>query len=203
MPPREEISLDASSSKDLNAPPLNAPGDWWKDFFTGLAMDFWRVAVPPEVTRAEADFLWRRLRLAPGARVLDVPSGAGRALDPRPAARGATVTGVDASEEALTAARDDAARERADVAWVPADMRRLPGGVPVDAAFCFGKQLRLPRRRRQPHVPGVRVVGPRSRRTVRDRLRADARVDLSLGSCRGRRSRSRESASRRRRASTC
>ena len=129
--------LDASPS---NASDSKAPADWWKDFFTGLAMDFWRVAVPPEVTRAEADFLWRRLRLAPGARVLDVPCGAGRLSIPL-ATRGARVTGVDASEEGLTAARSDAARDRADVAWVLADMRRLPEGAPFDAAFCFGNSF--------------------------------------------------------------
>ena len=52
--------------------------DWWKHFFSGLAVDFWRTVVPPEATRADVDFLWTHLRLAPGARVLDVPCGAGR-----------------------------------------------------------------------------------------------------------------------------
>ena len=132
--------MNASSSKDLNTPPLNAPGDWWKDFFTGLAMDFWRVAVPPEVTRAEADFLWRRLRLAPGARVLDVPCGAGRLSIPL-ASRGASVMGVDASEYGLTVARADAAREGADVVWGPADMREIPRDAGFDAAFCFGNSF--------------------------------------------------------------
>ena len=38
---------------------------WWKDFFNGLIVDFWRVAMTPEVTRAEAEFLVRRLALGP------------------------------------------------------------------------------------------------------------------------------------------
>jgi len=41
----------------------------------------------------------------------------------------------------MTAARSDAARDRADVAWVLADMRRLPEGAPFDAAFCFGNSF--------------------------------------------------------------
>ena len=57
---------------------MNAPTDWWKTFFDGLAVGFWRAAVPPEATRADVDFLWKHLKLAPGARVLDVPCGAGR-----------------------------------------------------------------------------------------------------------------------------
>ncbi len=26
--------------------------DWWKDFFGGLVVDFWKAAMTPEVTRA-------------------------------------------------------------------------------------------------------------------------------------------------------
>ena len=130
----------ASNTSPSKASGPNAPLDWWKDFFTGLAMDFWRVAVPPEVTRAEVDFLWRRLRLAPGARVLDVPCGAGRLSIPL-ATRGASVMGVDASEYGLTVARADAAREGADVAWIPADMREIPRDAGFDAAFCFGNSF--------------------------------------------------------------
>lgn len=39
---------------------------WYEGFFQGIALDFWRKAVPPEQTRREADFLERALRLRPG-----------------------------------------------------------------------------------------------------------------------------------------
>ena len=39
--------------------------EWWKDFFGGLVVDFWKAAMTPEVTRAEADFN-RALELSPG-----------------------------------------------------------------------------------------------------------------------------------------
>ena len=56
--------------------------NWWEDFFTGLIVDFWRAAMPPEATRAEADFFERSLALEPGARLLDVPCGDGRLANP-------------------------------------------------------------------------------------------------------------------------
>jgi ubiquinone/menaquinone biosynthesis C-methylase UbiE len=114
--------------------------DWWEDFFSGLIVDFWRAAMTPEMTRAEADFLWTSLRLAPGMRVLDVPCGDGR-LALELAARGCLVTGVDVSSDFLTAARD-AARERGlDVLWRQSDMRDLPWTGQFEAAYCAGSSF--------------------------------------------------------------
>jgi SAM-dependent methyltransferase len=114
--------------------------EWWKDFFGGLVVDFWRAAMTPEVTRAEADFLWSSLRLAPGTRVLDVPCGDGRlALDL--AARGSRVTGVDVSSDFLAAARASARERGLDVAWRQSDMRDLPWQNEFDAAYCAGSSF--------------------------------------------------------------
>ena len=132
---REETPLNESRSN-----PDVAPTDWWKDFFEGLAVEFWRVAVPEEATRRESDFLWKHLGLAEGARVLDVPCGAGRLAIPL-AGRGAHVTGLDASEECLSAARDDGARAGVAVEWIRADMRELPHGAAYDTVFCFGNSF--------------------------------------------------------------
>ena len=118
----------------------NAPADWWKDFFQGLAVELWRVAMPEEATRREVDFLWKHLRLAPGARVLDVPCGAGRLAVPL-ALRGARVTGVDVSDEFLAAAREEAADAKVAADWIRADMRELPARDAFDAAFCFGNSF--------------------------------------------------------------
>ena len=116
--------------------------DWWKDFFGGLMVDFWRAAMTPETTRAEADFLWRSLRLAPGMRVLDVPCGDGR-LALELAARGCRVTGVDISSGFLAAAADSARERGLDVAWREADMRDLPRdwNEEFDAAYCAGSSF--------------------------------------------------------------
>jgi SAM-dependent methyltransferase len=119
---------------------LNAPADWWKDFFNGLAVEFWRAAVPPEATNADADFLWKHLRLAAGARVLDVACGAGRLTLPL-AERGCALTGIDISQEFLEAAAAAAAERGLPVELRRADMRDLPAGANFDAAFCFGNSF--------------------------------------------------------------
>ena len=114
--------------------------EWWKDFFGGLIVDFWRAAIPDEVTRAEAGFLVRALGLAPGSRVLDVPCGAGR-LAIELAARGGAVTGVDISPEFLEVARSTARERGVDVEWRQSDMRDLPWTSEFDAAFCGGSSF--------------------------------------------------------------
>src|SRR6185436_12837492 len=114
--------------------------EWWKDFFGGLVVDFWRAAMTPEITRAEADFLWGSLRLAPGMRVLDVPCGDGR-LALELAQRGCRVTGVDISPEFLAAAKASADERGLDVLWRQSDMRNLPFNGEFDAAYCAGSSF--------------------------------------------------------------
>ena len=115
---------------------------WWKDFFGGLMVDFWRAAMTPETTRAEADFLWTSLGLAPGLRVLDVPCGDGR-LALELAARGCRVTGVDISPGFLAAAANSARERGLDVEWRQSDMRDLPWDwtEEFDAAYCAGSSF--------------------------------------------------------------
>jgi SAM-dependent methyltransferase len=114
--------------------------EWWKDFFGGLMVDFWRAAMTPETTRAEVDFLWTSLGLAPGLRVLDVPCGDGR-LALELAARGCRVTGVDISREFLDGARESARGRGLDVDWRQSDMRDLPWTREFDAAYCAGSSF--------------------------------------------------------------
>ncbi len=119
---------------------MNAPEDWWNRFFDGLAVGFWRAAVPPEATRADVDFLWKHLNLAPGARVLDVPCGAGRLTLPL-AERGCAMTGIDISQEFLDGASAAAGERGLAVDFRRADMRDIPAGTPFDAIFCFGNSF--------------------------------------------------------------
>ena len=117
------------------------PNDWWKDFFSGLIVDFWQAVIPEETTRAEADFLEKHLQLSsPGTRVLDVPCGGGR-LAIALAARGGRPVAVDISPQFLEAGRE-AARERGlTVEWRQADMRDLPWRGEFDAAYCAGSSF--------------------------------------------------------------
>ena len=113
---------------------------WFETFFTGLIVDFWRAVMPPETTRAEADFFEKNLGVRPGARLLDVPCGDGRlALDL--ARRGYRVTGVDISEDFLAAARESAGRAGLSIEWRRSDMRDLPWDTEFDGAFCGGSSF--------------------------------------------------------------
>lgn len=119
---------------------MNAPSNWFEHFFSGLAVEFWRAAVPEAATLEETAFLWKHLSLSAGSRVLDVPCGHGR-LALALSARGCAVTGVDISEEFLRAAEEDARKADVSIAWRQSDMRDLPWKEAFDAAFCFGNSF--------------------------------------------------------------
>jgi SAM-dependent methyltransferase len=114
--------------------------EWYRTFFQGIVVETWRRAIPASHTLAEADFLEQVLALAPGARVLDVPCGAGRhalAL----AARGYQMTGVDLSADMLDGARQEASPTGLTVEWHLADMRDLAWAGVFDAGYCFGNSF--------------------------------------------------------------
>ena len=119
---------------------MSVSTDWWSRFFTGPVVESWRKALPPEHTVAEAVFLEEALGLRPGSRVLDVPCGHGR-ISIELAARGARVSGIDISGEAIAFAREDAAARGLDVGFEVRDMRDLPFEAELDAAFCFGNSF--------------------------------------------------------------
>jgi len=113
---------------------------WYLDFFSGVVVDMWRAAAPPEQTRAEADFLEQHLRLSRGQRVLDVPCGFGR-HSVELARRGYAMTGLDVSAEMLAEARKLAAAHDCRIEWRQAEMRDIPPSPAFDAAFCFGNSF--------------------------------------------------------------
>ncbi len=114
--------------------------DWWKTFFSGVALDVWRQTTTAEQTRAECDFIEGTLQVAPPARVLDVPCGNGRhSLEL--ASRGWQVTGVDMALPFLEEARSKSAERQLKIAWERRDMRDLPWPKEFDAAFCFGNSF--------------------------------------------------------------
>jgi SAM-dependent methyltransferase len=110
--------------------------NWETNFFRGIALEAWRRCLTPEMTRAEVDFLERKLAIAPGAHLLDVPCGNGR-HSIEFAGRGYRVTGLDLSEEFLAEARNRSAA----VNWVSGDMRALAFEAEFDGACCFGNSF--------------------------------------------------------------
>ena len=111
--------------------------NWQADFFRGIALEFWRRAANPEMTRNEVDFLEKFLQPPPQGRLLDVPCGNGRhAL--RLAARGYSVTGVDSSAEFIAEAR---AAGGESTEWIQGDMCDLPWFAEFDGAYCSGNSF--------------------------------------------------------------
>ena len=98
--------------------------DWFVGFNTGLKARFWRAAAEPWADN-DAHTIAGLLRLPPGARVLDAPSGAGR-IAVRLADRGLDVTGIDISDEEVQEARRVAAERGVAVCFEEGDIRELP-----------------------------------------------------------------------------
>ena len=113
---------------------------WWENFFHGVALDFWRAAIPAELTRAEADFLTKQLQLSNSAKVIDVPCGNGR-ISIELAQRGFALTGVDIAKEFIDEAKSSSLQAGVNIDWRNQDMRDLPWAGEFDGAFCFGNSF--------------------------------------------------------------
>lgn len=115
-------------------------GEWWADYFDEDFVALYRPFLPPERTLEEAAGAAEMLGLERGDRVLDLACGWGRhSLEL--AAAGARVTGLDRSAHLLEVARRAALQAGRRVAWVRADMRRLPFREAFDAAVSLFSSL--------------------------------------------------------------
>jgi cyclopropane fatty-acyl-phospholipid synthase-like methyltransferase len=114
--------------------------EWWKDFFSGLALVMWREAMSTEHTKNEARFIRKHLQVSPPGRILDVPCGTGR-LSLELASQGFLPTGVDLSSSFLDVARLTDCEQQRNIAWEHRDMRDLPWKDAFDGAFCFGNSF--------------------------------------------------------------
>jgi SAM-dependent methyltransferase len=110
--------------------------DWYKSFFSGVIVDAWLSAVPPEATANDVAFLRRMLNALPPAKLLDVPCGGGRHSIVL-ANAGFQMTSVDISPEFLKAGRDASSK----IDWQQREMIDLPWTSTFDGAFCFGNSF--------------------------------------------------------------
>lgn len=133
---------EAASAPDRAAAQIPAPPDpeWYRSFFTGLAVEMWRQAVPDARIAAEVDLAADLLDLEEGDAVLDAPCGTGRhALEL--AARGYAPTAVDLSEEALAEVRAAAADAGLAFEIRHLDLRALPFEGVFPGAICLGNSF--------------------------------------------------------------
>lgn len=84
----------------------------------------------------EAQMIWELLDLQGGSNVLDLACGHGR-ISNRLAAKGALVTGLDATPLFLEIARHDAADRQLPVEYVHGDMREIPWRERFDAVVSW------------------------------------------------------------------
>ena len=99
--------------------------DWARDYFERGYGQRWGLRPPSDQVRLEAGGLWTLLRMAPGARLIDIGCGHGRhalAL----ATLGADVIGIDNAVALLSRARDLATETHTEIRLIRGDMRRLP-----------------------------------------------------------------------------
>jgi SAM-dependent methyltransferase len=138
---------------------VTVQSNWWGTFFEGAAVDLWLQALPPEHTEREADRLARTLDVQPGARLLDVPCGAGR-LSLALADRGFALTGVDWSPEFLQHAKSRDVLGR--VRWERRDMRDLPWRARFEArsASATARRQRFRVISFQSRIPSIVGVRP-------------------------------------------
>lgn len=110
----------------------------WKRFFDGYA-DRYDNEIFTKNTEAEITFLVDRLRLAAGARILDIGCGTGRHTVGL-AARGYAMTGVDLSDGMLDQARARAKKAGVEVEWIQANAAEFARPDAFDAAvsLCEG-----------------------------------------------------------------
>jgi len=122
----------------LSAMPNEPPptGEYW---FGPVAKFLGRAYLRNSFTKGtvqEVDFLWGELGIEPGQRVLDVGCGPGRhSLEL--ARRGATVVGVDASEEFVDLARESARDEELPATFEVLDVRNLDHEGEFDVVICL------------------------------------------------------------------
>jgi SAM-dependent methyltransferase len=97
---------------------------------------FYGPVLHDEQSDAEAELVWELLGLEEGSSVLDLACGHGRIAN-RLAARGARVTGLDATPMFLELAREHAAALGVEVEYVEGDMRDLPWRERFDAVLSW------------------------------------------------------------------
>jgi SAM-dependent methyltransferase len=114
----------------------------WTDAYYGdLYFDSAADLLTPALSAAEAGVVARLLRLAPGARVLDLACGHGRHAWPL-AALGYAVVGLERSEAYLRRAAAGRPGGRREPRWIRADLRELPlNEGTFDGAFSWYASL--------------------------------------------------------------
>ena len=119
---------------------MNSQTNWYKSFFTGLALDFWAKAMKPEYTEAEIKFIRDIVNIPAGGNILDAPCGYGRhsiAL----AKEGFHVTGIDIAEEYIKTLNKAIDETKLPVRAIHGNVLEYDFGEGYDLAVCLGNSF--------------------------------------------------------------
>jgi ubiquinone/menaquinone biosynthesis C-methylase UbiE len=114
--------------------------DWYKEFFTGAAVEFWSGIVPEEHTEDEVQLIIDELQLEPKDEVIDIPCGNGRHAVLL-AEQGFAVTAVDLSQEFIERAQQRATEYGVTLNIVKSDMAEFVAKSPAKGAYCLGNSF--------------------------------------------------------------
>lgn len=112
---------------------------WWEVFFDDDYLRTVRPPTPEQVAR-QCDFIERRLRMKPGATLLDVGCGLGLPVIEM-TARGFLSVGLDLSLAMLSRASEEAQSRGMRINFLHADMREMNFEGSFDAVTCLGTTL--------------------------------------------------------------
>jgi SAM-dependent methyltransferase len=114
--------------------------DWYKEFFTGAAVEFWSGIVPDEHTEDEVRLIVDELQLQPNDEVIDIPCGNGRHAIML-SEQGFSVTAVDLSPEFVERAQQRATEYGVKLNIIKSDMADFVAKNPVKGAYCLGNSF--------------------------------------------------------------
>lgn len=118
----------------------NIPDNWYESFFSGINCEMWEKAVTQEWTDAEVLFTKDVLNIQSGAKILDLPCGAGRhsiAL----AKQRYQLTAVDISTEFLNGLKRKVENDNLSIEVIEGNILSLELNGSFDGAFCLGNSF--------------------------------------------------------------
>lgn len=116
--------------------------DWYKEFFSGAAVEFWSGIVPEEHTENEVQLVIDELQLQPNDEVIDIPCGNGRHAVLL-AEQGFQVTAVDLSQDFINRAQQRATEYgvTSKIKIIKSDMAEFSTSTPAKGAYCLGNSF--------------------------------------------------------------
>ena len=114
--------------------------NWYLDFFNGLALDLWDLAVTSEATRKEIDFISSIVSVAGECKILDIPCGFGRhSLEF--ASQGYKVTSLDISIDYIDRLKQQAKSRGLTVEALQMNMLDFQVKDFFDLTLCLGNSF--------------------------------------------------------------